>query len=111
MLCYHGNISKLTTIGRLTLKIRQSNVCWVLTPKCDVGDNPGVVAGEDEEEEAEMVVGRERNSVVEEGVWSTSIGSDSWREKLGVVRGLPYDEIHTICTGKGIHYLFRVEIK
>ena len=70
-----------------------------------------MVAGEDEEEEAEMVVGRERKSGVDEGAWSTSIGSDDWRVKLGVVMALPYKKIWAICTCEGLHYLWIVEIK
>ena len=68
-----------------------------------------MVAGEDEEEETGFsVVGRERKSVVEEGAWSTSIGSDNWRVRLGavgVVRDLPYRKIRILCFGQGLHYL------
>ena len=97
---YRGNGAKLTANGRLTLKTRQSNVYWVLMPNWAVGDNAGVVAGEDEEDEAERVVGRERESVVEEGVWSTSIGSDNWRSMLGVVMAdLTYRKIRVIFIG------------
>ena len=59
-------------------------------PKCDTGDCAGVVADEDEEEESDMMEGRDRKSVVEEGLCSTSIGSDDWRVKLGIVRELPW---------------------
>lgn len=46
-------------------------------------------------EEEEKVTGRERKPLVEVGVWSTSIGSDDWRLKGGVVNDLPYRERDT----------------